>query len=507
MKTPASPKTHIEPTENMVFLTTPNAMGRSVAVKLPVTFQKTNEANGFVHISYATANVKNNLLKATLLAGVVACSALAASANASLASLNAVSALSQVQSLSLANSSSLQMASTMEQLSTGLAVQDSASGTLSLQQNTTQNRLSTGLKIQSASDNPSGLQTAVNQNQLLIGIRVQDSGNQVLSLLQGSVNQLSTGLKIQSASDNPAGLLQVANQSQLSTGLRVQDSGNQVLSLLQGGSVNQLSTGQKIQSASDNASSLQQNTTQSRLSTGLKIQSASDDAAGLQLANQSMESAAAFRQSMLPSLTKFIQAALPQPQSTINSLVEIDPNKLVLATSTAVQACLLSKGAPDQSIGLSVATADNTLQNLWNEVAASSSKLLMSGDMVNLGTFKQGTKLDFFLLANSQSAAFANSDAASINPDGFRQQMMAFTTKIFAVPQLNSPYVFLSFENLWGGGNQEANDTIIAFNVGAATVKSLLATPEPAMWLTLGSFLVVAVWAKRRMNQASSISA
>ena len=494
----------------MGFLTTPNAVGRSVAVKLPVTFQETNETDGIVHISYDTANVKTNRLKATLIARVMAYFILAASANASLASVNAASELSQVQSLSLANSSSLQMASTMEQLSTGLTVQDSANGTLSLQQNTTQNRLSTGLKIQSASDNPSGLQPAANQNHLLIGIRVQDSGNQeVLSLLQGgSVNQLSTGQKIQSASDNPAGLLQVANQNQLSTGLRVQDSGNQeVLSLLQGGSVNQLSTGQKIQSASDNASSLQQNTTQSRLSTGLKIQSASDDAAGLQLANQSMESAAAFRQSVLPSLTKFIQAALPQPQSTISSLVEIDPNKLVLATSTAVQACLLSKGAPNQSIGLSAGTSDNNPQNMWNAVAASSSKLLLPGDLVNLGTYKQGTKLDFFLLANSQSAAFANSEAASINPDGFRQHLMAATTKIFAVPQLNSPYVFLSFENLWGGGNQEANNTIIAFNVGAATVKSLLATPEPATWLTLGSFLAVAVWAKRRMNQASLVSA
>ena len=42
-------------TENKGFLTSPNAMGRSVAVKLPVAFQKANKINGFEHIFYGTA--------------------------------------------------------------------------------------------------------------------------------------------------------------------------------------------------------------------------------------------------------------------------------------------------------------------------------------------------------------------------------------------------------------------------------------------------------------------
>ena len=40
---------------------------------------------------------------------------------------------------------------------------------------------------------------------------------------------------------------------------------------------------------------------------------------------------------------------------------------------------------------------------------------------------------------------------------------------------------------------------MIALDVGVATVKSLLATPEPATWLTLGSFLALGLVAKRRM--------
>ena len=80
------------------------------------------------------------------------------------------------------------------------------------------------------------------------------------------------------------------------------------------------------------------------------------------------------------------------------------------------------------------------------------------------------------------------------------RHVAAFTPQVFAAPQLNSPYVFIAFKDMWGGGDKDINDAVIALNVGAATVKSLLATPEPAMWLTLGSFLVLAVWVKRRMD-------
>lgn len=45
--------------ENKGFLTTQNAMGRSVPVKTPATFQITNEINGFEHVSYGTALMGN----------------------------------------------------------------------------------------------------------------------------------------------------------------------------------------------------------------------------------------------------------------------------------------------------------------------------------------------------------------------------------------------------------------------------------------------------------------
>jgi len=69
---------------------------------------------------------------------------------------------------------------------------------------------------------------------------------------------------------------------------------------------------------------------------------------------------------------------------------------------------------------------------------------------------------------------------------------------------LNSPYVFLSFEDLYGGGDKDINDTIIAINIGAANVKALLATPEPAMPLTFTACLGLALFAVRKNRKAAA---
>jgi len=42
-------------TGNKGLLTTPNAMGQSVAVKTPPNFTIANKINGFVHVSYGMA--------------------------------------------------------------------------------------------------------------------------------------------------------------------------------------------------------------------------------------------------------------------------------------------------------------------------------------------------------------------------------------------------------------------------------------------------------------------
>ena len=130
---------------------------------------------------------------------------------------------------------------------------------------------------------------------------------------------------------------------------------------------------------------------------------------------------------------------------------------------------------------------------------------VLPGDFVNLGKYAAGTKLDFFLMANGadQSWSPIYSTDATLNNDGFSQHVGVFTTHLFAVPQLNSPYLFLTFEDQWGGGDHDINDTIIALDVGVATVNSLLATPEPAMPLTFAACLGLALIAVRKNKKAT----
>jgi hypothetical protein len=230
---------------------------------------------------------------------------------------------------------------------------------------------------------------------------------------------------------------------------------------------------------------------------------------------------------MIPAVLSFIKQALPEYRNNTASIAfEVDPSRIVLASQTALTAIFISEGAGyHNSIGFNVvAPGAAPPQSTWAEVTSPTARLifpdasssvstyvasgsagtrtasepLLPGDFVNLGTYAKGSSLDFFLMANgaNNSKATVFSSLGSLNGDGI-QHVAAFTTHLFAVPQLNSPYLFLAFEDLWGGGDKDINDTIIAINVGAANVKAFLATPEPRMWLIFASFLGLALWAKR----------
>jgi len=241
-----------------------------------------------------------------------------------------------------------------------------------------------------------------------------------------------------------------------------------------------------------------------------------------------------FDATVLPETLAFIKTALPESKNnTASEAFEVDPTKIVLASAQAVTATFIYEGAAfHNSIGFdALALGQSDPLNNWNEVTASTSSLifpdassgssgykegdsipgvrtpsqpLLPGDFENIGTFSKGTKLDFFLLSNGANNYWANvfSTQESLNQDGFTQHAAAFTTHIFAVPQLNSPYLFLSFEDSWHGGDKDVNDTIIALNVGVATVNSLLATPEPTLTTTLAGCLGIAFVVGRKKKAA-----
>ena len=142
-----------------------------------------------------------------------------------------------------------------------------------------------------------------------------------------------------------------------------------------------------------------------------------------------------FDATILPSLTTFVKATLPETvNNTKSAAFEVDPNKIVLANNTAVRAYFVSEGAMyHNALGLdAVAPGKAGPQNSWDEVTSPTAKTVFAdassseggfssspygtrtttdpvlpGDFVNLGNYAAGTKLDFFLMANGANQSWS----------------------------------------------------------------------------------------------------
>ena len=244
--------------------------------------------------------------------------------------------------------------------------------------------------------------------------------------------------------------------------------------------------------------------------------------AGEVMAADSDASSKAFDANVLPGALAFIQANLPEGVNNSKSPIveKVDPSKLILSTKTDVTATFVYEGAGYHNTlginttGLGVKSGNPEIifpdvsstdgfDNQGTPGTRTPSEPLLPGDFVDLGTYAAGTKLDFFLIAdgaNGGNSVYNSINGTSTNPDGLNHVGM-FSPTMFASPDLNSPYVFVTFEDLLGGGDLDYNDTIFAFNVGSAAVHALFATPEPSMYFTLGGFLALGIWAKRRMDR------
>lgn len=233
-----------------------------------------------------------------------------------------------------------------------------------------------------------------------------------------------------------------------------------------------------------------------------------------------------------PRLKEFVQSVLPGVYDKENKTAEIDPNKLVLDNNTAVRGYTLSEGVLYRQTvdGEAKAVAKIDPQSTWTEATKEISKVIFAdaanseggfsalvygtqkdqdqvspADFATVGEYTKGTKLDFFLLAyGGNSGKDEVSKEQAINQDNFKRMLEESTTHFVAASELSSPYVSVSFQDLWGGGDKEITDSVNNSDVSQAAVNGLLATPEPAMSLTFVACLGLALVALRKNKKATT---
>ena len=130
------------------------------------------------------------------------------------------------------------------------------------------------------------------------------------------------------------------------------------------------------------------------------------------------EKSASFQTDVLPSLNEWISTNLGEkvPVGDISSIA-LDPSKLQLGTAVDARVYFVGEGAGyHNSLGFSTdgpslsgdnqylifpdASSSVSYFNPDNEGQRSYSAPMLSGDFVDIGSFEEGTQLDFFLIAN-----------------------------------------------------------------------------------------------------------
>jgi hypothetical protein len=115
---------------------------------------------------------------------------------------------------------------------------------------------------------------------------------------------------------------------------------------------------------------------------------------------------------------------------------------------------------------------------------------LNPGDFASLGTFASGTVLDFYLIVNSTKDTYSTLQPA--NPDGVTH-VVSMSAPVNAY-QSDSGYLILGFE----GGKDQGRKDFDYSDVVIAVEGLAVASPEPALWMSLGSFILIAAGVRHR---------
>lgn len=235
------------------------------------------------------------------------------------------------------------------------------------------------------------------------------------------------------------------------------------------------------------------------------------DIVGPVMAAGSDSKSATFQSTALPSLITLANTQLSESRAVNDSSMLLDPSKLFLKNASDVRVYFVSEGAGYHNTlgfntgGGGVTSGDPLLifpdasSKGTTSTVRSGSEPLLSGDFVDLGNFAAGTKLDFFLIANGASGGDdVYSTDMSVNPDGINH--------VVSFAALSGSYLMIGFEDLLGGGDRDFNDVLFAVDIGARNLAALTATPEPATYAMLGTFLALGAWATRRRSAVAALA-
>ena len=185
------------------------------------------------------------------------------------------------------------------------------------------------------------------------------------------------------------------------------------------------------------------------------------------------EASKAFQTEVLPGMLKLVQSNLTEAKS-LKNLGEGAGYRNSLGISTTGDGPLGEDARlifPDASSPAGYGGTGSLVRD--------PKEPLLAGDFVDLGKFKAGTALDFFLIANGATGGkeFYTTDQSE-NRDGIIHAV--------SLAANGSAYLIIGFEDMKDGGDMDYNDVMFAVEIGKQNVETLtetagLAAPEPSL--------------------------
>lgn len=197
-----------------------------------------------------------------------------------------------------------------------------------------------------------------------------------------------------------------------------------------------------------------------------------------------------FQNNQLPDIAIAVQQDLSEFQGVENAAaMATDPSQLKLVTDASVRVYFVTEGAGyHNALGFNTesqgvddgdpllifpdASSSVSLLHQDDDPNRSSRMPLLPGDFVDLGTMTAGSQLDFFLIAQGMTGRPVYGTDETVNPDGIQH--------VVTLALEDSALLIMGFEDLWGGGDRDFNDLVIAIDIGKENVAHLSAAPEPA---------------------------